>query len=87
AKDEYLLPSIFHSLKKIAAEHIEQTRKAEEGRLSSVFDRLNELSDQEKAGLMDSFHKLTSELKDLDQAVLKKEKKFEDESNQILKNA
>ncbi|AZU63090.1 dynamin family protein [Neobacillus mesonae] len=87
AKDEYLLPSVFHSLKKIAAEHTEQTRKTEEDKLSSVFDTLNELSDQEKTELMESYQKLTSELAYLQDSTSQSEKEFDEGVNQILKNA
>lgn len=87
SKDHFLLPSIYHSLKKIAGEHIEQTRKAEEERLSTVFERLNELSDEEKAGLIESFQQITADLNGITENAAKKEERFDEEVNQILKNA
>ncbi|GHH98249.1 dynamin family protein [Neobacillus kokaensis] len=87
AKDKYLLPSVFHSLKKIAGEHNTKTSKLEEEKLAPIFDRLNELSDQEKAGLMESYQKLTSDLSGLKGGIEAKEKEFDNEINQILKNA
>ncbi|MCM3566853.1 dynamin family protein [Neobacillus mesonae] len=87
SKDQYLLPSVFNSLKKIAREHVEQTSKQEEERHSSAFDRLNELSEEEKEGLMDSFQKLSSNLSIINDGVSKKEKEFDNELQEILKNA
>ena len=86
-KDQFLLPSVFHSLKKIAAEHIEHTRKAEKDKLAPIFARLNDLTDEEKTGLLETYRKISADLEELTESVTKKEKQFDAEMDKILKNA
>ncbi|MEH7335898.1 dynamin family protein [Neobacillus drentensis] len=87
AKDQFLLPSIFHSLKKITHDHLNDLKKAEEEKLALAMDLLNELPDHEKQTLSASYQNITSDLKKLKEGVGDKEKDFDHEIAQIMKNA
>ncbi|MDN3016766.1 dynamin family protein [Paenibacillus sp. BSR1-1] len=87
AKDQFLLPSIFHSLKKITQDHLNEIKKAEEEKLAPAMDLLNELPDHDKQTLSASYQNITSDLKKLKEGVGDKEKNFDHEIAQIMKNA
>ncbi|MGG1674738.1 dynamin family protein [Neobacillus sp. NRS-1170] len=87
AKDQFLLPSIFHSLKKITQDHLDDLKKAEEEKLAPAMELLNELPDQEKQTLSASYQNITSDLKKLKEGVGDKDDDFDHEIAQIMKNA
>lgn len=86
-KDQLLVPSVSHSLRKIAQDHIEQSHKTTDEALAPVLDVLNELSEKEKQDLETSFNKITSDLKKINEGTKEKEISFENELSKILKNA
>jgi small GTP-binding protein len=87
AKDEFLLPAVFQSLKKVAQDHIRKLRKSGEETLSPCIEIVNELSEAERAALTETYDKLAMKLKSSKQGGGDTEKAFDDEINQILKNA
>jgi predicted GTPase len=86
-KDQLLVPSVSHSLRKIAQDHIELSHKTADEAIAPVIDILNELSDKEKQDLETSFNKITSDLKKINEGTKEKEISFENELSKILKNA
>ncbi|WP_423798906.1 dynamin family protein [Neobacillus sp. SAB-20_R2A] len=87
AKDQLLIPSVFHSLKKIVQDHINQAAKQDEEKLLPYHELLNELTEEEKEGLLNSFHQIKDSLTRLAGGTDAKEKSFDEEIAQILKNA
>ncbi|MEH7093406.1 dynamin family protein [Neobacillus vireti] len=86
-KDQLLVPSIYHSLKKIALDHLSQLKKQEEEALSPIVEVLNELSEQEKQELSANYQKLVFELNSVKEGTDKKEREFDSEIAQIMKTA
>lgn len=86
-KEQFLVPSVLHSLQKLAADHISQTGKSLEESLGSETELLNELSEQEKAALLDTFQELTVNLDKLPSRTSEKERQFDHDTLQILNNA
>ncbi len=87
AKEHMLVPSIFQSLRKIAYDHLKQAKKVEEEELTPVHEILNELTEQETQALQTNYQKITSDLKVIKEGSGDKEKAFDNESAQIIKNA
>ncbi|MDR4948344.1 dynamin family protein [Neobacillus cucumis] len=86
-KDQLLVPSIFHSLRKIALDHMDLQKKQEAEELTSLLEVLNELTDQEKQELLDKYQKLISELNSVKEGTVQTEKEFDLDISQIMKNA
>ncbi|MEH7176612.1 dynamin family protein [Neobacillus vireti] len=86
-KDQLLHQSIFHSLKKIAQDHLDHQRKTREDELQPIFDVLEELSEEEKKQLTQSYQSLTVNLLALNKGVVETEKEMDDEIAKIMKNA
>jgi len=87
SKDQLLVPSIFHSLKKIAQDHVNQVNKLEEEELTPTLEILNELTEHEKQDLAFSYQELTASLKMLRKGLGDKEKEFDNKIAEIMKNA
>ncbi|MDP4087486.1 MAG: dynamin family protein [Bacillota bacterium] len=86
-KDHFLSQSIFHSLKKIVEDHLEQTRNRDEMKLLPTKQILEDLSFDEQEQLLDTYNQKSSELQQIETGLKKAEDQFEYEMNQILKNA
>lgn len=86
-KDQLLQQSIFHSLKKIAQDHLDQQRKTREDELQPVFEVLNKLSEEEKKQLTETYQTITTNLQALGKGVKETEKEMDDEIAKIMKNA
>ncbi|WP_066313063.1 dynamin family protein [Bacillus sp. FJAT-29814] len=87
AKDQLIIPSVFHSLKKLAHNHLDQVEKLEAERLLPSETILDELSDEEKSELLDSYTRITNKLQILRAGTEEQEKSFDFEIAQLLKNA
>ncbi|MEH7305062.1 dynamin family protein [Neobacillus drentensis] len=87
AKDELLVPSIFHSIKKITQDHINQRRKFDEDDLAPAIAILNELTEDERSKLSTDANEVEGNLKTLKEGVAGTEKEFDHQISQILKNA
>ena len=87
AKDQLIVPSIFHSLKKIAQDHVNQANRLEEEELTPTLEILKEVTEQEKQDLVTSYQRLTSNLKKIKEGTLDKEREFDTNIAQIMKNA
>ncbi|MGG1399436.1 dynamin family protein [Bacillus salipaludis] len=87
AKDEALLPSIFHSLRKIAQDHLNQAKKGEEEKLSSILEKFNELSEAEREELLELHQLLQSKMGSAAGSLEQSEKKFDEDLTEIIKNA
>lgn len=87
SKDQFLLQSIFHSLKKIAQDHLEQSRQLDEEKLQPIFDLLNELPEDEKQQLTESFQSINENMLMLGNGVEEAEKELDTEIEKIMKNA
>jgi small GTP-binding protein len=86
-KDHLLLQSIYHSLKKIAEDHIDQQRKMREDDLQPIFDVLNELAEDEKQQLTQTYQSISTNLQTLEKGVEDTEKKIDTEIAKIMNNA
>ncbi|MDR7075352.1 small GTP-binding protein [Neobacillus niacini] len=86
-KDQLLQQSIFHSLKKIAQDHLDQQRKTREDELQPIFDVLSELAEEEKQQLILTYQSITENLQTLEKGVKETEKEMDDEIATIMKNA
>jgi small GTP-binding protein len=86
-KDKLLLQSIFHSLKKIAEDHIDQQRKMREDDLQPIFDVLNELTEDEKQQLTQTYQSISTNLQTLEKGIEDTEKKMDTEIAKIMNNA
>lgn len=87
SKDQLLVPSIFHSIKKITQDHITQTQKIDENELIPIIEILNELSEEERKELNNATREVQGNLKTLKDGVSVTEKEFDHQINQLLKNA
>ncbi len=87
SKDQLLVPSIFHSLKKITRDHIAKTRKFDEDELRPIVEILNELSEEEKSELSTASREMEGTLQTLKEGGAVTEKEFDHQIAQILKNA
>ena len=86
-KDQLLQQSIFHSLKKIAIDHLDQDRNKREEELQLVFDLLNELPEEEKQELTQTYQSISANLQTLEKGVEETEKELDKEIAKILNNA
>ncbi|MED3563332.1 dynamin family protein, partial [Bacillus xiapuensis] len=86
-KDEALHPSIFHSLKKIAQDHLNQAKKGIEVKLAPNIEKFNELSEEEKHELIRLHQDLQTKMGKMAGGLEQAEKKFDEELAQIIKNA
>jgi predicted GTPase len=86
-KDQLLQQSIFHSLKKIAADYLDQDRNKREEVLQPVFDLLNELPEEEKQELTQTYQSNSANLQTLERGVEETEKELDKEIAKILNNA
>ncbi len=86
-KDQFLHQSIFHSLKKIAQDHIEKIRVINEDDLQPAIEILNELSNEEKNKLHHTYQEIKTNLQTLAGGVTETEKEIDNEFAQIMKNA
>lgn len=87
AKDEFLLPAILQSLKKVDRDHICKIRKSGADSVSSYIEIMNELTEEESTALTVTYEKIALKLKISKQGGNNTEKAFDEEINQILKNA
>ncbi|MCM2531876.1 dynamin family protein [Neobacillus pocheonensis] len=87
AKDKLLVPSVFHSLKKIAQDHLYQSRKVEEEALQPIVEPLNELTENEQKEITNVYRDLQVSLQTITEEIGKTEKDFDQEIAKILKNA
>jgi small GTP-binding protein len=87
AKDQLIIPSVFHSLNKLAQDHLTQVEKYKAEELLQTTDILDELTEEEKSTLLDSYQNVTNKIKSLKDATEKQEKAFDYEVAQLLKNA
>jgi GTPase Era involved in 16S rRNA processing len=86
-KDEVLLQSIFHSLKKIAQDHLDESREVFEERLLPCYEIVEELSEAEKNSLTESYQQIKSTLQTLEKGTEEPKKEMELEVEKILKSA
>lgn len=86
-KDQLLQHSIFHSLKKIAQDHLYQDRNKREEELQPIFDVLDELPEEEKQQLTQTYQSISVNLQTLENGVKETEKEFDTEIAKILNNA
>ncbi|MEH7010386.1 dynamin family protein [Neobacillus niacini] len=86
-KDQLLQQSIFHSLKKIAQDHLDQERNKREDELQPIFEVLNELPEEEKQQLTKTYQTLSANLQTLEKGVEETEKEMDKEIAKILNNA
>ncbi|MEH7113426.1 dynamin family protein [Neobacillus niacini] len=86
-KDHLLQQSIFHSLKKIAQDHVNHQRKTREEELQPIFEVLNELTEEEKQQLTKTYQSISTNLQTLEKGVKETEKEIDDEIAKIMKNA
>ncbi|MDQ0976227.1 GTPase Era involved in 16S rRNA processing [Neobacillus niacini] len=86
-KDQLLQQSIFHSLKKIAQDHLDQERNKRDEELQPIFEVLNELPEEEKQQLTQTYQSISSNLKTLEKGVEETEKEMDHEITKILNNA
>ncbi|WP_066061183.1 dynamin family protein [Neobacillus soli] len=86
-RDQLLVPSIFHSLKKIAQDHITHSSKLVEEELLPIKEILNELSVEEKDELSDSFQEMSANLETINSGLGKTEDEFDNSIAQLMKNA
>lgn len=86
-KDQLLQQSIFHSLKKIAQDHLDQERNKREDELQPIFEVLNELPEEEKQQLTKTYQTLSANLQTLGKGVEETEKEMDKEIAKILNNA
>ncbi|MEH7252089.1 dynamin family protein [Neobacillus niacini] len=86
-KDQLLQQSIFHSLNKIAQDHLDQYQKSREEELQSSFEVLNELTEEEKHQLTQTYQSISNNLQTLEKGVKAAEKVIDDEIAKIMKNA
>ncbi|WP_251554735.1 dynamin family protein [Neobacillus muris] len=82
-----LLPSLFHSLEKIARDHLEQIRKQEEEDLLPYFELVSERSIEEKIAIEQTYKELSAQLKSEQEGTLAKEEAFDRELEKLLSNA
>ncbi|WHY75819.1 dynamin family protein [Neobacillus sp. WH10] len=87
AKDQLIVPSIFHSLKKIAQDHVNQANWLEEEGFTPTLEILKEVTEQEKQDIVTSYQRLTSNLKKIKEGTLDKEREFDNNIAQIMKSA
>jgi small GTP-binding protein len=87
SKDQLLVPSIFHSLKKITQDHLAHSNKQDEIELSPILEILNELSEEERRELSNASRELEGNLTTLKEGAAVTEKEFDHQIAQILKNA
>ncbi|MFL6557916.1 MAG: dynamin family protein, partial [Bacillus sp. (in: firmicutes)] len=87
SKDQLLVPSVFHSLKKITQDHLNQTRKLNEDELKPIQEILSEISEEQRSELSIASREVTGNLKTLKEGFAGTEKEFDDQISQILKNA
>ncbi|MEY2195853.1 dynamin family protein [Neobacillus sp. BF23-41] len=87
SKDQLLIPSVFHSLKKITQDHIAQLSKLDERELRPILEVLNELTEEERSELSNSSREMQGNLWTLKEGVIGTEKEFDHQIAQILKNA
>ncbi len=85
-KDSFLLQSIFHSLKKIVADHFENQRKNSEDELQPYKEILAELSEEDQTHLLETYHSLHSQLQSTEGRE-EEEKNFDLGIADIMKNA
>nr|WP_263325966.1 dynamin family protein [Neobacillus sp. Marseille-Q6967] len=86
-KDQGLLQSIFHSLKKITQDHLESERKRQDENLQVSLELLTELPEEKREQLTETYLKITSNLHALDNRVEETKKEMETEIADIMKNA
>ncbi|MBO0958221.1 dynamin family protein [Neobacillus sp. MM2021_6] len=86
-KDQLLVPSILHSLRKIAQDHVDLANKLEEEKLSPSFEIVDELTEQEKQDVTISYQKIRSVLSMIKEGSMNKEKEFDHSIAEIMKNA
>jgi small GTP-binding protein len=86
-KDEFLFQSIFHSLKKIAQDHFDQTRNQKEEKLHPLIELLEELPEEERQQLTDSYQSINATLQTLKYGVEETEKEIDLELEKIMNNA
>jgi small GTP-binding protein len=86
-KDQLLQQSIFHSLKKIAQDHLDQDRNKREDELQPIYDVLNELPEDEKQQVTQTYQSLRANLQTLEKGVEETEKEMDKEITKILNNA
>jgi predicted GTPase len=86
-KDQFLQQSIFHSLKKIAQDHLKKTRIVSEEELQPAIEILNELSDAERQELQHTYQEINTNLQTLAGGVTETEREIDTQIAQILKNA
>ncbi|MDQ0197580.1 dynamin family protein [Neobacillus ginsengisoli] len=87
SKDQLLVPSVLHSLKKIARDHLYHARKIEEEALQPILEPLNELTEDEKKEITNVYRELQVSLQTITEEIGKTEKDFDQEIAKILKNA
>ncbi|KGM45888.1 dynamin family protein [Neobacillus niacini] len=86
-KDHLLQQSIFNSLRKIAQDHVEQARNQREDELQPFFEVLNELPEDEKKDLTQTYQSISANLTTLEKGVEETEKEVDTEIAKILNNA
>ncbi|WP_163183568.1 dynamin family protein [Neobacillus sedimentimangrovi] len=86
-KDELIIPSMYHSLKKIAQDHLQQLNKKMEEKMDPLINILTELSEQEKEELEGTYQRLEGHINTFTEDGRNEEKEFDEGISQILKNA
>jgi small GTP-binding protein len=86
-RDQLLLQSIHHSLKKVMKDHFELKKKTNEQEIAPFREILNELTIEEQANLAKNYNELSEEVEAIGEGVEKAEAGFDSEVNQIMKNA
>jgi small GTP-binding protein len=87
SKEQFLLPTIFHSLKKIVQDHFNHLQKVDEEELQPKIEILKGLSDVEKGELTTSFSRISMGLQTINNGIEGTKRDFDEEIKQIMKNA
>jgi small GTP-binding protein len=87
ASDQFLLPSIAHSLQKNAQDHLKQARQFAEDELAPTMEILNELSIKERGEMSETYQEITANLEILKKRPAETENEFDLQIGKILKSA
>ncbi|MCL6572097.1 MAG: dynamin family protein [Bacillus sp. (in: Bacteria)] len=87
SRDQFLVPSIDQSLRKIAQDHLKHTSQLAEDELESTMEILNELSIKERSELSVTYQEITNNLGTIKKGVEETDKEFDLQINKLLKNA
>ena len=87
SKDQLLLPSIYHSLKKITYDHLKKSKIADEEKLAPILETFNELPIEQKEDLIETYQNISLALNEVVIGMREIDKEFDQTIAQIMKNA